>query len=746
MSVHLKEAVEDHRSGRLEEAEAHYRRVLESRPGDPDAMNLLGVTLCQRGRPLDGLRLLDAAIERAPGIAAFHGNRGEILRVLGRSAEAAAATIIALELDPTLAPAQNNLGMLRLRAGRPAEALTAFDEAIRLRPGFLTPRVNRGEALLELGRLEEAADAYREVLAVDPENAWVHAYLGHVLLEMGDIDLVDEAAAHCFRAVELAPGLACSHTNLGNVLSAMNRDDEAIESYQRAIEIDSTLGNPWNNLALIEQSRGRYDQAAEAFERALECAPASPRFHANLAGLLVETERPAAAIARLRIALEYDPDFAEAHVTMAAALHDLGRRTEAIAAARRAQELRPGRPGPRLFQARILAEDGDFAAAAELAREALAVAPRCPAAYYVLSQNLRGRLGDDDLNAMEDLLAEKYLGDEGRAHLHFAMATVRDAREDYEEAARLYARGNAHQAESLRRSGRRYDPDRIARDADELIASFTPEYFRAVDGLGDPGRRPIFVVGMPRSGTTLVEQVLASHRDVFGAGELDDVRRITADLSGPDDSYATVARTLRGLEPDAARRLARRYLDQLEQIDATAVHVVDKMPANYLLLGVIATLWPEARVIVCRRDPRDVALSCWTNFFAEIRWANDLGHIAGQIAQCDRLIAHWYEVLPRRPIEVVYEDFVADFEPQARRLLEALELPWDSACLEFHSLRRPVMTASLGQVRQPIYTRSVGRWRHYSKALEPLLRVLAEFDRPSASGPVEAKGVGAYAR
>ena len=191
----------------------------------------------------------------------------------------------------------------------------------------------------------------------------------------------------------------------------------------------------------------------------------------------------------------------------------------------------------------------------------------------------------------------------------------------------------------------------------------------------------------------------------------------------------------RALELDAAsfRKLADRYVARLADLGGSAEHVVDKMPSNYVHLGLIAALWPESQIILCRRDPRDIALSCWATYFGEIRWANDLRVVAKQIIEHDRLIAHWKSVLPIPLTEVVYEELVANFEPEARRLVESLGLAWHPACCQFHTLNRPIRTASLSQVRQPIYSRSVGRWKHYEAALAPALEALTRYRHPPLS-------------
>ncbi|MGO9913608.1 MAG: tetratricopeptide repeat protein [Isosphaeraceae bacterium] len=723
-------AMAHHRSGRLDLAERGYRYCLAVQPDDSNALHLLGVALCQKGRKLEALEWINRAIERRPDIAAYHGALGEVLRELGRHHEAAAVLAKALELDPSLATAHNNLGLVHVRERRADSALACFEEAVRLRPAFTTARINRGEALQALGLWDQAAAAYLEVLQIEPNNAWVHTYLGHVLVELGNIDRLDEAALHCRRALELSPGLGAAHTNLGNVYKVMGRLDDALASYRRAIEVDSSLAMPWNNIGRVEQQLGRFEAARAAYEQALEREPGAARVHANLASLLSDQDRHALAVERYQLALRCEPDHAEAYHGMAVSLVFLGRRALAWTALETAIRLRPRLIAPRMTKCRMLAEDGDFERSNATAREVLAEFPKSAEARFYLAMNLRARLPDEDFRQMVELIDHPYHGHEAVVSLAFGIGTVHDARGCYEEAARFFEIANARQAALLAERGETVDSERISQTVEEIMVSFTPEFFQTVRGRGSPSRRPIFIVGMPRSGTTLTEQILASHPRVYGAGELDDINRVASQLAAPPGGPTDVAQ--RALELDAAsfRELADRYVARLEELGGSAERVVDKMPSNYLHLGLIAALWPESQIILCRRDPRDIALSCWATYFGAIRWANDLRVVARQIIEHDRLIAHWKTVLPIRLIEVVYEELVADFEPQARRLVEAVGLEWDPACLEYHSLERTIRTASLGQVRQPIYSKSVGRWKNYEAALAPLFETFARYNHP----------------
>jgi hypothetical protein len=308
--------------------------------------------------------------------------------------------------------------------------------------------------------------------------------------------------------------------------------------------------------------------------------------------------------------------------------------------------------------------------------------------------------------------------------LHYGLAQVFDARGEYDQAGESLRQANALCKSSWRKRGQDYDPDAHTQFVSAMIAACTPDYFQRVRGFGLESRRPIFIIGLPRSGTTLLEQVLASHSQVFGAGELWYIGQAFETLPQLLNRTDPPVECLAHLDRDAVRQLADRHLERLRERHATAVRVVDKMPDNYLHLGLIATMFPRALVIHCRRDLRDIAVSCWMTHFRHIRWACDLGHIAARFAEYRRIIDYWQRVLPTPPLEVEYEQTVADLEGVARRLIAACGLDWEPACLAFHETRRPVRTASVRQVRQPIYGHSVARWKHYEKWLAPLFAAL----------------------
>ncbi len=312
----------------------------------------------------------------------------------------------------------------------------------------------------------------------------------------------------------------------------------------------------------------------------------------------------------------------------------------------------------------------------------------------------------------------------------FALGKLLDDADRFDEAFPCFVQANALLKQLPAAADEAFDGDKLRRTVDQLIQGFTPRFFAARRQWVAASELPVFIVGMPRSGTTLVEQIAASHPAVFGAGELRDIGGIARTLAADEAGRLTA----KSWDAQAIARASAAHLEQLRSLGGAAVRVTDKMPGNVFHLGLIATLFPQARVIFCRRDARDTCLSCYFQRFAHnrLRFTFDLADCGRQYLETERLTAHWLKTLPLPMLELHYEELIADQEGQSRRLIDFLGLPWDPVCLEFHRTQRAVVTASVWQVRQPIYNRSVGRWRHYERHLGPLLDVLAGRTRAPA--------------
>ena len=549
--------------------------------------------------------------------------------------------------------------------------------------------VDLTEALEEhrRGNLEWAACAYESILEAEPNHPDALYLLGVISLQKGDprraVYLVGRAAA-------LRPGDPVILANLAEAYRGLGDNDQSIDCYRKALQIDPNHPDMHNNLALALANRGDFEAAAAHHQAAIQLQPGFAAAHHGLGKTLQTLGQLERARDCFAEAVRLMPDHATCHVSLAHVWEQLGEIDGAIATF----------------------------------RDALRCDPRHPGALARLAARLRDRLPAADQAAIEGLLADPTLSVASAIQLRFALAQALDARAEFDRAAELTIEANALQLADFQHRGWLYDPARHRLFIDKLIESFSPPFFEQVRGLGIETERPVFIVGLPRSGTTLTEQILASHPRVHGAGELTLARRMFESLPGANQYGGMPFDSLPSFDRESIETLGHRYLNELSGIDDKAERVVDKMPDNTIYLGLIATLFPHAKIIHCRRDLRDVALSCWMTDFLEVRWACDFDLIARRIHEHERLMEHWRRVLPIRILELDYESLVADLETESRKLVAWCGLDWDPACLEFYTNKRPVQTSSVQQVRQPIYAHSVGRWKNYRDSLAPLFAKL----------------------
>jgi len=753
-------AIQHHQAGRLQAAEQIYRQVLQVEPNQLDALHLLGVIAHQVGKHEVAVEYIGRAIGLKRNVADFHNNLGEAYLALRRIPEAVACYRRALELKPNFAEAHYNLGNALKNQGKMEEAVACYRHALELKQDYSEAYNNLGNALKDQGKLEEAVICYRRTLELKPGYAEAHSNLGNALKDQGKLEeavacyrralelksgfaeahnnlgntlkdqgKLKEAVACCRRALELKPECAEAHNNLGNVLKDQGKMEEAVACYRRALELKAGFAEAHYNLGNALRDQGKMEEAVACYRRALELNPDFAEAHGNLGSALREQGKLEEAVACCRRALELKPECAEAHNNLGNVLNDQGKPEEAVACYRRALELKPDFAEAHSNLGSALEETGDLRGAEDSFRAALRHNSRFALAHYKLAALLGGKLPEKDLTAQRRLLEERELTDDQRSLLHFGLAHVLDARGEYAEAAEHVDRGNSLQLSERRKCGQEYDPREHELFVTRMIKVCTPDFFERIRGFGLDSELPVFVVGLPRSGTTLVEQVLASHSRVFGAGEIKLADDTMAALGGQDGD---LIESLRQLDRQTAQRLALEHLEALRALNHAALRIVDKLPENYLCLGALASLFPRAKLIHCRRDLRDVAVSCWITHFQEVRWANDQQHIASRFHEYQRIMEHWRKVLPVPLLEVDYEETVADLEGVARKLVAWCGLAWEPACLEFHRTKRPVRTASAVQVRQPVFRTSVGRWRHYEQALASLFARL-EKEPPPAS-------------
>jgi len=655
--------------------------------------------------------------------------RAVSLHIQKRFCEAEAIYRQILACTPEHSGSLEGLGVVMFERGQLAQAGDCFARALAARPRSALLHANVGEVFRLLGQQDDADRHLKLALEIDPSLAQGWNSIG---LRAHDRANYAEAESAYRQALRLRPEFAPALINLANALAALNRRREAVLALQSALRIERDNPIALTNLGQILADTGDATLlgAAEAHcRRALAVGPERSLAIHNLGNVLRLQGRLEEAAGAFRRVVNRDPNFAAGHHGLGLTLVDMGRPDEAESCFREALRLDPAHAVSWMAIARLQGQRGDLGASCRSYRAALAICPTLAEAYWRLALLLKSSMPEDEVSRLSQLLEAADIADDQRALGHFGLAAVLDDRGMYSLAALHFESANRLQSSVDTARGQSYDPDSHARYIDLLIDSFNSEFLAERRSWGDRDPRPVFVVGLPRSGTSLVEQILASHTQIHGAGELKDVDRLFQSLpklTGRPGQNAFEA--TRYLTIESVQAAAQQYLQRLDSLaPPSARRVTDKMPDNFRMIGLIALLWPQARVIVCRRDLRDIAVSCWQNGFQSLPWTTNWDSMARRFADYQRLMEHWRRITPIECIEVAYESLVADIETHSRRLIEFVGLEWEEACLDFPSTQRMVRTASFIEVRRPAHTRSIGRWRHYQTHLAPLFRLMAHY-------------------
>ncbi|TIW29333.1 MAG: tetratricopeptide repeat protein [Mesorhizobium sp.] len=540
--------------------------------------------------------------------------------------------------------------------------------------------MQRALQLHQAGRRQEAEALYRQVLGQQPNHAAALQFLGLLLHQTGrseeGLELIEQS-------VTLQPRNADFLNNMGTVMRDLGRVAAAVDFFRGAVDIKPDQLAARDNLGSSLKQLGQFDAAEEIFRGTIGRNPFHVRARIGLAETLQEAGRLDEAIKLFRESLSIRPKDAELLYGLGVAMMEKGKLDEA----------------------------------ADLARQAVAVVPGMAKAWLLLTQVKRQTERDKELAGMEAEHAKAPQGSLARMQLSFGLGKVNDDLKDYGRAFDYFAEGNA-----IRRQGIDYDPVRTRGEFEAMKAAFDKTFFEKHRTSDISADTPIFVVGMPRSGTTLVEQIIASHPQVYGAGELNILKTAVGKqfpMSMPGGFPAGIA----DMPDKAFAEAGQAYLDMLHSRYPGYRHVTDKMPGNFMLVGFLHMMLPKAKIVHCARDAAATCLSIFKVHFRgdSHRYGYDLGELADFHNLYTDIMAHWHKVLPGVVHDVRYEDFVADQEGQTRALMAHLGLPWDDKVLSFHETDRPVRTASAAQVRQPMYQGSVDLWKRYGDRLKPLL-------------------------
>lgn len=568
------------------------------------------------------------------------------------------------------------------------------------------------------GAPRRGIELVQNAIAIEPKNPNAHIQLAKLLRQERR---TGEAIAALKTAIELEPDSAAAYNDLGLIYLESDAA-EALNCFGRAIELKPDLVIAYYNTGLALERQGRVAEAMAAFRRLLEVDSDFAEAHAKLGNLLLMTDHDPEGLKHLRCCVAAKPDSSLAFMCEAKILVEEGNAAAAEPAIRRAIELDRQNPDAQALLGSILMELGRFEDAAAASDLAVALNRRQLAAYHALTHVKKMTEADRPLvNQMEWMLKEYKLAAEGRIPIHFALGKAYDDLGEYGNAIAHFDEANAlkRQSVSCGHSGYGVITDR-------QIEKFSADFFSRNAGAGSDWDGAVLVVGMPRSGTTLVEQILSSHPHIAAAGELafwrDQVSTARFDENGR-------------IDPAWISATARQYQALLSGISPTARRVTDKMPQNFNLIALIHAVLPRARIIHCRRHPVDTCLSNYfQNFSRRIDFAYDRSDLLAFYRQYERLMAHWRSVLPTDIfMEVQYEDLVANPEPVTRKMIEFCGLDWDDACLHSERNKRAVRTASVWQARQPVYRTSVARWRNYEPWLGPLRELLPDTDRTKST-------------
>lgn len=547
----------------------------------------------------------------------------------------------------------------------------------------MTSLLEQGISLQRQGRLAEAEAVYEAILGRTPDDAPALHYMGLLRYQSGNLEAADALMS-------------------------------------RSLDFDPSSANTWNDLGAVKLKSGKREESIRYFARALELNDRHTDAMNNTAAALKQLHCFAKALVPLRRLARLRPNSAEVMQNLADAFYNVDAVEESMKAYHEAIRLNPQSKAARLGMAEACEATGRFKQAKV---QCLAVLRQDPDNPLALSKILQMREGQVDSLWVKkaEQLTEKAHTDAGvKIRLNIGLAYFYDRIGSYDRA---FQRLKVARDEQARRHS--FDNIGYAKAIDLLIEVLTKDFYQSAETSGVGSSRPIFIVGMPRSGTTLTEQVLATHSHVTAGGELSALPSASYRVLELSSGHRPYPHGLGSLSRTSLAALARGYLEQLDKVDSAGRKVTDKLPFNFMHLGLIPLIFPNATIVHCRRDPLDNCMSCYfTNFAEEIQFTNDLGRLGSYYANYHRLMEHWKDVLPIRIFDLHYEDLISNTELTIRNLLLHCDLDWEDACLKFYLTERGIRTPSRWQVRQPIYRNSVARWRNYQQHLDPLKRAL----------------------
>ncbi len=652
-----------------------------------------GMSLHQQGKLDCAARIYDQILQISPNQPNALHLCALIQQQQGKRESAIEMIHHALRNAPYSGLMHYDLGIIYRETKQYEQAINSFQTAIQLDPQLDIAVEMLGKTLVESSRYEDAVTFYSSLLKQRPQEVNLYSQLAMAQKQSGQLV---EAEATMKMSLQICPDNHQAYNELGAILWEQKKLKQAVDAFETAVKLQPKNASAWSNLGAVLHERKRHSKAKTALMQAVELNPTFAGAHFNLANVIRDSGDFEEAVTHYQLAIKCNSDSVDFRINYVTTLNNLGQ----------------------------------FEESARQCREIIKRDPQYTPAYYALFTFNAETVTEEEVRKLDELLANSELSDRDKREAYFSLGKYFDKRDQYDKAFSCFETANR-----LDDRHGKFNPQKLTEMVDGMIETFQKHSHKLNQLEGSSSRKPIFILGMPRSGSTLIDQILTSHPQVNGAGEFAGIRAILEHFLKPiPDSSLEYPHTLAQLTTEQLRKISQEYLRLLEKYAGDADFITDKMPNNAFHLGLINLMFPNATIIYTARNPLDICLSCFfQNFSAFHEFSFDLRTTGKFYREHARLISFWKQLLPGRIQTVEYEKLVVDQEAETHRLVEDIcGLAWEEDCLRFHQNKRAVNTASLWQVRQPMYQKSVSKWKKYAKHLEPLLEELGMQDSSAA--------------
>jgi len=673
------------------------------------------IELYSNGSIKESIDEVEILISNYPNESLLFNIRGVCYKAIGQLDVAVKSFEKAITIKPDFADAYYNLGLTLQELNQLDVAIKHYEEALVIEPNYAKAHNNLGIIHKELGKMDDAVKSYEQVLSIQPDNAEAHNNLGNTLFELGKLD---DAVKSYKQALVIHPDYVEVHNNLGNIFNELGQTDDALNSYNQAVSIDPNHADAHNNIGIILEELGQLDEAIECYEKAIAINPEYAEAHNNLGIILAELDQLDEAVNFYKKALTINPNYDEAHYNLGRSLYKLGQTDEALNCYKQALAINPDYTSAHNNLGTIHIDLGQTDEAFNCYVHALAIEPDNTKLHLHLSSIKHYKEGDDtQFTHMQSLLSSSNLSKSERVDLCFALAKAYKDLGKKDELFKALNEGNQLRKEELNYS---LDKDQEKHAIYRKLFISTPAIIENPSSYEPSTIRPIFIVGMPRSGTTLVEQIISSHHKVHGAGELSTFHKLIAPIVNNylDHNNALSEKNFLSIR--------QNYLNFLTTLNVPEVVITDKSPTNFENIGFILKAFPEVKIVHLKRDPMAICWSIYQRYFPSngLGFPYNMEDLAGFYRSYSEMMAFWHELFPNKIYDISYEGLTTNQEEETRKLLEYCELEWDENCLNFHASKRAISTASSLQVKEKMYQGSSEAWKKYETYLKPLIKSL----------------------